>query len=119
MLAHVVRGWRDDVSALVGGDYDASGPFFLEADVWRSRIPHFGAYSYFAGNFWWATADHLRRLPPVGLDVPRHDAEVWIARTPLRAFSRSRNVFPSATATRRMRLLHGLDRCGYPLWPAR
>ena len=119
MLAHVVRGWRDDVSALVGGPHDAAGPFFLEADVWRPRIPDFGPYSYFAGNFWWATAAHLRRLPAVGLDVPRHDAEVWIARVPLRAFSRSRNVFPGLTATRRMRLLHAIHRCGFPLWPTR
>lgn len=116
MLAHVVHGWRDTVPPLTTGGYDTSGPFFLEARAWQFRIPHFGSRSYFAGNFWWSRADHLRRLPPVALDVPRYAAEVWVGLVPPRPFSRSLNVFPSFFGTARMRFLHTLQRRGLPVW---
>lgn len=116
MLAHAVHGWRDTVPPLTTGRYDTSGPFFLEAEAWRYRVPHFGNRSYFAGNFWWSRVDHLRRLPPVALDVPRHAAEVWVGLVPPRPFSRSLNVFPSFAGTARMRVLHALQRRGVPVW---
>lgn len=116
MLAHVVHGWRDTVPPLTTGRYDASGPFFLEATAWQGRIPRFGCHSYFAGNFWWSRADHLRRLPPVVLDVPRHAAEVWIGRVPPRPFSRSLNVFPRFSATVWMRIVHAVHRQGLRVW---
>jgi len=112
MLAHVVRDWRDSVAPLIDGRCDTSGPFYLDAAVWQDRMARFGAHSYFAGNFWWSTAAHIRRLPPAPLDVPRHFAEIWIGLSPQRAFSRSRNVFPGLTATIRTRILRALERNG-------
>lgn len=51
-------------------EFDAVGPL-LSLDRW---VPHF------VGNFWWATADHIRTLPsiPYELSNERAYAEAWI-----------------------------------------
>ena len=116
MLAHVVHGWRDAVAPLAAGRADIAGGFYLEPRVWQHHHPGFGATPYFAGNFWWATADHLRRLPQMSVDGDRYLAEVWIGLAPHRAFSRSRNVWPSTSRCRRLRIAHAIRN---RLWPAR
>lgn len=80
MTRQVVTGWRDCVQ-LLGDGHDAAGPSWMMS-------PWYAA-PFFAGNFWWARASYLARLP----DVPRNllnatppgesgdnrwDAEVWI-----------------------------------------
>jgi len=108
MLGHVVHGWRDAVAPLVAGRCDVAGPFYLEPAAWQARHPAFGGTPYFAGNFWWATAAHVRRLPRLPVDGNRYLAEIWIGLAPHRAFSRTRNVWPNASRCRRARLAHAI-----------
>lgn len=70
MVHDVVTNWRACVGWL--WDNDAVGPH-------RIHPPHGGGY--FGGNFWWATADHIRSLDPP-LNGVRWDAEHWIASRP-------------------------------------
>lgn len=116
MLAHVVHGWRDSLAPLADGRCDVAGPFYLEPGKWAETHPHFGRTPYFAGNFWWATADHIRRLPRLPIDADRHLAEIWIGLAPHRAFSRTRNVWPALSRCRRIRIAHAIRNC---LWPGR
>jgi hypothetical protein len=79
MTAEVAGRWRDCVQLL--GEYDAAGV------AWQ-KSPWYGT-SFFAGNFWWARASYLARLPDVPRDLlgalppgetgdNRWDAEAWI-----------------------------------------
>ncbi len=79
MTADVVAGWRDCVALL--GRYEAAGPYWMTTSGW----PH----GYFGGNFWWARASYLARLPELTRDMTgsmppgelgdcRWDAETWI-----------------------------------------
>ncbi len=70
MIHDVVTNWRSCVGWL--WDHDAVGPH---------RIHPPDGNGYFGGNFWWATAEHIRTLPPPKNEV-RHDAEHWIADRP-------------------------------------
>lgn len=110
MMAHTVRGWRDTVYPLVHGDVDVSGGFYLEPAFWAAREPRFGQVPYFAGNFWWATAAHIRRLPSIPTDVERHCAELWIGLAPHRAYSFTRNLWPNAVNCLRARVCHAWQR---------
>jgi hypothetical protein len=66
----IVR-WRECVNALDLSD--AAGPFWL-----KSNEPEHREHDYFfAGNYWWANASYIRRLPPVKNDT-RYQAEGWI-----------------------------------------
>ena len=67
--ALIVR-WRDALSALESGAYDAAGP------DWRTNC--------FVGNYWMATCECLRTLP-VCDPVSRWEAEVWIGKGGLTA----------------------------------
>lgn len=115
MLAHVVDGWRDSLAPLSAGRCDAAGPFYLEPEAWLARQPYFGRVPYFAGNFWWATSDYLRGLPPITVDDERYLAEIWIGLARPRAFSRTRNIWPSISHCRRSCLTHAVRN---RLWPS-
>lgn len=73
-IQYNIRAWRHVMSQAVIKDwqnckellktYDAVGPLFVDDT------------KYFAGNFWWATAKHIRSLKePKGT---RNEAEAWI-----------------------------------------
>jgi hypothetical protein len=71
MTHDVVGRWRECVRSL--GSADAAGAFWL-----NSNMPEHATHkSFFAGNFWWATTDYLRRLGPISTES-RYSAEGWI-----------------------------------------
>jgi hypothetical protein len=80
MTARVVYEWRRCLSKLDEG-YDVAG------NCWRlgpgmldpTPIPHF------SGNFWMATCEYLRKLPPIR-NVYAYDAEKWLGLNDPRAF---------------------------------
>lgn len=77
MTRQVVGKWRTNLQALT--NYDIIGAHYLVPEAWEEvESPFFG------GNYWWATADHLRRLGPVETDT-RFGAERWIGSVPARA----------------------------------
>jgi hypothetical protein len=115
MLGHVLGCWKETVQPLVSGDFDVSGAFYLESHRWVSKIPNFGPASYFAGNFWWATSAHIRRLPSANAAmvdatryVDRYFAELWVTMAPHRAFSQTRNVWPKMSNCVKARLIHAV-----------
>jgi hypothetical protein len=61
MTAGTVGRWREATAALSG--HDAAGCF------WDGKI--------FTGNFWWAAAGYLARLPPVPAG-DRYETERWV-----------------------------------------
>lgn len=71
MTRHVVGDWRTCVSLL--RDYDTIGCHWLTPSLY----PHVVGTPYYGGNFWWARASYLRRLPPLE-QQDRHAAEGWI-----------------------------------------
>jgi len=71
MTRYVVGEWRTCVRLLE--DHDAVGTHWLT----KEQFPGLIGIPFFGGNFWWARADYLRRLPPVPLNS-RWDAEGWI-----------------------------------------
>ena len=83
MTRRVVGDWRRCVGILSGG-YDTVGCHWLTSE---DSVPpsHLVELPFYGGNFWWATADYLRRLPSVAMDS-RFDAETWIGRTDPRAY---------------------------------
>jgi len=81
MTARVVYEWRHLLQKLEEDGYDVAG------NCWRlgpgmldpTPIPHF------SGNFWIATCEYLRTLPPVR-NVYAYDAEKWLGLGDPRAF---------------------------------
>jgi hypothetical protein len=71
MTHNTVTKWPECVEAL--GRVDAAGPYWLKSD----EPEHIDHDHFFAGNFWWARSDYLRRLPLVGVDN-RFQAEGWV-----------------------------------------
>ena len=71
MTHDTVTRWRECVTAL--DTVDAAGPFWLKS--WEPE--HVNHESFFAGNFWWARSDYIRRLKPVEEDN-RYQAEGWV-----------------------------------------
>ncbi len=67
MTRHVVTGWEHCLQLLTDG-HDTAGCH------WVSK----GEESFYGGNFWWATASYLRRLPPPGREN-RWQAETWVS----------------------------------------
>jgi len=53
MLEHVIDGWQQCHRALMDG-------YAVAGTNWTP-----GRISDFAGNWWWATSDHIRRLPDI------------------------------------------------------
>jgi len=74
-MSVLMRNWRACVAEMEGG-MDAVGCHWLTPGAqFRVDTPYFG------GNFWWATNEYLRTLPPLRHDN-RHEAEAWIGRGP-------------------------------------
>lgn len=77
MTFHVVSQWRHALSLLAGG-YDTVGCHWLTPE--KHHDPPAGRIittPMYGGNFWWAKASYLRRLPPVQ-DQHRYQAEEWV-----------------------------------------
>lgn len=83
MLYWLVERWRECVLKLEKG-YDAVGINVIDSPV-----------RHFQGNFWWTTAAHVRKLPPVREVVfeptyddqtERHKAEFWVLGKPARVY---------------------------------
>jgi hypothetical protein len=80
MTIDVVGGWRGCVQAIRDGA-DAAGPHWLDPAAlpnmrFASQANGGSTTPYFGGNFWWARAGYLARLPEPG--GTRWDAERWI-----------------------------------------
>lgn len=71
MTQQVVNQWRDCVWQL--SEVDAVGCHWLTPEQYPGMV----TTPFFGGNFWWANADYLRRLP-APLENDRWDAERWI-----------------------------------------
>jgi hypothetical protein len=71
MTNATVTKWRECIEALES--VDCSGPYWILSD----EPEHEEHNMFFAGNFWWATTDYLRRLPSLRYDN-RFRAEGWI-----------------------------------------
>lgn len=71
MTRHVVAGWRDCLQHLAS--VDAVGCHWLTSQKWPQHV----TTPFFGGNFWWATPDYLRTLPPLAY-TSRWHAEQWI-----------------------------------------
>lgn len=71
MTHDTVTRWEECVAAL--NLVEAAGPYWL-----KSLEPEHKDHKYFfAGNFWWARSEYIRRLKPVGKEN-RYQAEGWI-----------------------------------------
>jgi len=73
MQHYVVEGWQHCVEALEDG-YDAVGCHWLHPDEFGLAM---GDVPFFGGNYWMATCEYLRTLPPVPTE-DRFGAERWI-----------------------------------------
>ncbi len=75
----VVHNWEQCVKDLDRG-MDMVGCHW----VTQEKYPFIPIGPYFAGNFWWATADFILSLPPIAEtaveNLNRYDAECWVAR---------------------------------------
>lgn len=72
MTRVLVRGWESCADLLSQG-YDAVGCHWSEI-----AVPGQPARVSFAGNFWWARASYLRKLP-VPENKTRWSAETWVS----------------------------------------
>jgi hypothetical protein len=68
MTARLVGEWEGCVELLAGG-HDTVGCHWVSAG---------DGVSFYGGNFWWATASYLRRLPPPDTEN-RWRAETWVS----------------------------------------
>lgn len=75
----VVGKWHECVDHLQGGK-ESVGAHWLTPE----RYAFLGPWSYWGGNFWWATAKFINTLPPIDVNSNRYEAEVWIGRGPKR-----------------------------------
>lgn len=78
MTALLVSKWQDARDALATGHYDAVGCHWLT----ERDFPHVKVqtdYPMFGGNFWMATCEYIRSLPPLQTEN-RHQAESWIGK---------------------------------------
>jgi hypothetical protein len=75
MQHYVVEGWKGCRDSLMLGNHDAVGCHWLHPDVFGETV--MGAVPFFGGNYWMATCDYLRALPPVPTE-DRFGAERWI-----------------------------------------
>lgn len=71
MLEHVVARWPEHLDKLSNND--------IIGTRWLRSHP--SGVGFFAGNFWMARADFIRRLPPLQYDN-RYQAETWIGQQP-------------------------------------
>lgn len=72
------RRWEERIRSLTEGA-DAAGCHWITPDTPAVGIPHHEVRSsFFAGNYWWARAGYLARLPVPGQDDDRFAAEAWL-----------------------------------------
>lgn len=81
MTHRVINGWPGNLTHLESGAADAVGCHWLTEAEYPGMfgpmtVPMEGS-GFFAGNFWMATNNYLRRLPPCTAE-PRWQAEAWI-----------------------------------------
>lgn len=76
MTRHVIGRWRECVRLLKCG-YDTAGCHWLTPERHHQPPLFIVTSPFYGGNFWWATTEYLRRLPPPGT-ASRYDAEGWI-----------------------------------------
>ena len=69
MTRRTVSGW-EECAGLLGSGYDTAGCHWVHAQ--RSDT------MFYAGNFWWARASYLRRLPEPPQES-RWQAETWVS----------------------------------------
>ena len=73
MIYYNIINWQSCIEALQ--TYDTAGCF------WMTPLPamteHAGHKSFYAGTFWWAKLDYIRKLPPPNMEH-RYRAEGWI-----------------------------------------
>lgn len=72
----VILKWKECARSLECG-YDTVGAHWLTP----SQFPFIGPVPYWGGNFFWATAEHLNKLPPIDIHADRYQAEVWIGKS--------------------------------------
>lgn len=72
MTRHLINGWRAALLALKGGA-DCVGCHWLTPEQYPDSVQS----PYYGGNFWWATAAHLRSLPAPSHETRFH-AETWL-----------------------------------------
>lgn len=82
MTRQVVGRWRDNLLALE--TYDIVGAHWLDPDAWENCTHPF---PFFGGGYWWATPDHIRKLPPINTE-DRYGVEWWIGTVPARVCNR-------------------------------
>lgn len=76
MTRHVVGDWLKCLALLES--HDAAGCHWRTAEE-MPGLAESGTAGVFAGNFWWATAEYLRKLPaPPAPAEQRHEAERWL-----------------------------------------
>ena len=71
MTHDTITRWQECVTSLK--DHHAAGAFWINS----TQPEHANHKHFFAGNFWWATSDYIRKLEPVS-DRDRYAAEGWI-----------------------------------------
>lgn len=76
MLWAVVERWRECVAALANNDI-AGAQWHQRHPQWCAKI---GSPGWFAGNFWWARGDYVKRLAVIAGETNRWLAEGWIGR---------------------------------------
>jgi hypothetical protein len=72
MTALLIGHWRENL-ALIEAGYDAVGSHWLTP----GEYPELVHSPFFGGNFWMASCNYVRRLPPL-VHEPRHMAEAWV-----------------------------------------
>jgi hypothetical protein len=82
MTRALVGGWREALAALESGEYDVAGPHWISQELFPDREV---ANPCFAGNFWMATCEYLRKLEPCE-PTNRYEAEIWVGRANPRPF---------------------------------
>jgi hypothetical protein len=71
MTGALVSGWRRCLDLLDGAE--TVGCHWLTPEQWPACV----STPFWGGNFWWARASYLARLPPLA-NRHRHDAEAWV-----------------------------------------
>jgi hypothetical protein len=75
MMDNTVTHWRRCVMDLMSGNYDAVGCHWTANSAQDQNAHDWGANSYFAGVFWWATSRYLLTLP--NLPEKPHNRHQW------------------------------------------
>lgn len=72
MTRHLIND-SSKVLAHLDAGADTVGVHWLTPEAYPDSVQ----IPYYGGNFWWSTAEHLRRLPPPSNET-RYHAEAWL-----------------------------------------